>query len=308
MTHGKTTPGIDTPSTDDYLWDPSAEATPDIAQLESALAGMRHRPTAYHRPTSRRAVLLAALLIITATVAIVFSRFEDDSLPMSGLDGTARLLVGRWIEPSSPVRIEIGSFGHITVEPDSRLRLLKTGSDEHRMELARGFIDAFVTAPPRMFFVETPAGVAADLGCAYTLEVDDAGLSALHVTLGWVELERHGRTATVPSGAGCIMSPATGLGTPVFDDSADAFKTALQRFDQDPADLHAFDEVLRIAMVQDTLSLWHLLPGVNASLRDRVFNRLNELSPAPEEVTRAGVGILDDAMLYRWWNSIQREW
>ena len=78
MTPGRNNPGTDTPPTDDYLWDPSAEATPDIAQLESALAGMRHRPTAYHRPTYRRAVLLAALLNITPTVAIVFSQFGGD--------------------------------------------------------------------------------------------------------------------------------------------------------------------------------------------------------------------------------------
>ncbi len=308
MSPGKTTPGTDTPSTDDYLWDPSAEATPDIAHLESALAGVRYTPTAYHRPASRRAVLLAASLIITATVAIVFSRSGRDSLPMSGIDGAARLLVGRWIEPSSPVRIDIASFGHITVEPDSRLRLLKTGSDEHRLELARGFIDAFVTAPPRMFFVETPAGVAADLGCAYTLAVDDAGLSTLHVTLGWVELERNGRTATVPSGAGCIMSPATGLGTPVFDDSADAFKSALQRLDQDPADQDALKEVLLKSRPQDTLSLWHLLPAVSGPVRDRVFDRLNELSPVPAEVTRVGIQALEPGMLDQWWQSIQWSW
>ena len=36
-------------------------------------------------------------------------------------------------------------------------------------------MSARIWAPPRLFYVNTPSAVAEDLGCAYTLEVDDLG-------------------------------------------------------------------------------------------------------------------------------------
>jgi hypothetical protein len=38
-----------------------------------------------------------------------------------------------------------------------------------------------IWAPPRLFFVDTPSAVAADLGCSYTLEVKDDGAGVLRV-------------------------------------------------------------------------------------------------------------------------------
>ena len=73
-----------------------------------------------------------------------------------------------------------------------------------------------IWAPPRLFFVDTPAGVAADLGCAYTLEVDDHGDGLLHVTSGWVALQLKDRESMVPAGASCATRPGVGPGTPFF--------------------------------------------------------------------------------------------
>jgi len=48
-----------------------------------------------------------------------------------------------------------------------------------------------IWAPPRMFSVETPAAVAVDLGCRYSLKVDDAASPlARHVGMGGVRAER----------------------------------------------------------------------------------------------------------------------
>ena len=42
------------------------------------------------------------------------------------------------------------------------------------MALDQGTIHARIWAPPKFFYVNTQAAVAVDLGCAYTLHVDDA--------------------------------------------------------------------------------------------------------------------------------------
>ena len=42
---------------------------------------------------------------------------------------------------------------------------------KHCLRLAHGRLSARVTAPPRLFVVDTPAATAIDLGCAYDLAV-----------------------------------------------------------------------------------------------------------------------------------------
>ncbi len=72
---------------------------------------------------------------------------------------TGRIAVGEWLQTdaSSRARIGIGEIGGVEVEPNSRVRLLSAKPDDHRLALDRGEISAVVSAPPRLFFVETAA-------------------------------------------------------------------------------------------------------------------------------------------------------
>ena len=82
-------------------------------------------------------------------------------------------------------------------------------------------------APPWIFQVDTPGAVAVDLGCSYTLSVDARGLAELHVTSGWVQLERGSRQSLVPAGAMAVIRPEAGPGAPYYEDSAPKFIEAL---------------------------------------------------------------------------------
>ena len=57
------------------------------------------------------------------------------------------------------------------------------------MSLSKGAIHARIWAPPKQFFVNTPSATAVDLGCEYTLQVDEDGGGLIRVTLGWVSFE-----------------------------------------------------------------------------------------------------------------------
>ena len=63
----------------------------------------------------------------------------------------------------------VGEIGSVEVEPNTRLRVVAAQPGEHRLALERGEIRAKITAPPRLFFVETASGTAVDLGCEYKL-------------------------------------------------------------------------------------------------------------------------------------------
>ena len=239
-----------------------------------------------------------------------------DGTPRIGAEQIANngeLGVGEWLETDSRSRaqISVGSIGNVDIDENTRVRLLESEPTEHRLELARGKMSARIWAPPRLFFVDTPSAVAADLGCAYTLEVDDHGNSLLRVTSGWVALELKDRESIVPAGAACETRPGIGPGTPYFEDAPAAFREALKKvdFDQDSAARSAaLTSMLDHTRVRDTLTLWHLLARVEGEDRVRVYEKMAVLAPPPPGVTREGVLQLDQQMLDTWKNTLESGW
>ena len=224
-----------------------------------------------------------------------------------------KLGVGQWLETdhNSSAEISVASIGQVQVDPNTRIRLVQTQPTEHRLELARGKLSARIWAPPRLFFVDTPSAVAADLGCAYTLEVDDNGGSLLHVTSGWVALQLKDRESMVPAGAACQTRPGVGPGTPYFEDASAEFRDALKELDfgEDSSRKSAgLNVLLRQARRKDTLTLWHLLTRVNLDERRRIYEKMASLAPPPNGVTREGILKLDPAMLDKWKEDMELDW
>ena len=229
------------------------------------------------------------------------------------ISGQGQLGLGQWLETdqNSSAQINVASIGQVQVDPNTRVRLLQSQPTEHRLELARGKMSARIWAPPRLFFVDTPSAVAADLGCAYTLIVDDSGGSLLRVTSGWVALELKDRESIVPAGAACQTRPGIGPGTPYFEDAGAEFLNALTALDFESntaAKARALNHLLQTARVKDTLTLWHLLARVDGEERSRVFEKMNSLVAPPSDVTRDGILKLDSAMLNKWKEKLEFYW
>jgi hypothetical protein len=70
------------------------------------------------------------------------------------------------------------------VEPSTRFRLLRMDSGLERLALDRRTIRALIWAPLGQFVVDTPSAVTVDMGCAYTLQVDDSGAGLVRTSLG----------------------------------------------------------------------------------------------------------------------------
>ena len=240
------------------------------------------------------------------------SQWEVERLagqPTSGsrpIEKTARIAAGGFIETdgSSRARIRVGAIGEVEVAPGTRVRLASTKPTEYRLVLARGEIRASISAPPRLFFVDTPAATAVDLGCAYTLQVDETGAGELHVTSGWVALEWEGKESLIPAGAMCITRPGKGPGIPYFEDAPAAFQQALAAFES----VGALDAVLAEGRVRDTLTLWHLISRVSEADRLRVYDRMTTLTPVPAGVTREKALQLDPPTLKRWREELAWTW
>jgi hypothetical protein len=307
----------------DYLWDRSGEVDPEIVRLESMLGSFKHdrRP---QRQVARRfasssalraaAVLAFAIVGVWIVAALQHSgRGERSTWEVIALQGSpkigsqsltsnSRLQLGQWLETdrNSQARVSDSSIGHVTIEPQSRVRVVQSNQTEHRLELARGKIEAFIIAPPRLFFVETPAATAVDLGCHYNLSVENDGSGLLEVTLGWVSFERGGQESIVPRGAMCKTRKGVGPGTPYYADASPRLQRELERFDFGGGGEKSLEAVLKEAGSHDDLTLWHLLARVQSADRGRIFDRLASLVPPPNGVSRQSIVGGDVDAMKRW--------
>ena len=326
----------------DYLWDRTGPVDPEVARLESLLRPLGHSRDAarsnlplsprrvsgaragstrtFRLQTALRPVLaLAATLIVGLTIwfgwGLVRGGWTVETIAGAPhLDGRALdeegLLKrgGRLVtDGSARARITVGRIGRVDVDPDTRLELVSAGGTDHRLSLERGTIHAQISAPPRFFNVNTPSAVAIDLGCAYTLHVDDAGAGLLRVTHGWVAFDYHGREAFIPQGAVGATRPGVGPGTPRYEDAPSGYGEALAVLDFGQGDgvarSSALDLILTRARQRDALTLWHLLSRGTPEERARVYDRLTELSAPPPGVTRTAVLAGNREVLMTWWDS-----
>ena len=330
---------------DDYLWDSSNAPDPEIQQLEKSLLQFRHAGTAPIFPATLEAELhfsqrmwntlwmprlAAAAVVAIAIVAGGFLSFRPGPPPasrpgwevaslaghpqvgskiISSENAKGKLEVGQFLvtDAASRAFISVASIGEVQVEPGSRLRLVETRENRKRIALEVGTIHAAIWAPPGEFVVDTPAAVAVDLGCMYTLHVADDGSGILRTTLGWVGFHVEGRDSFIPAGAACATRPKLGPGTPYFEDASEEFRGALHEIDFGAPSAESRNQALKLILARsrprDALTLWHLLRRVNDAERPRVYARLASLAPPPIGATREGILSLDSQMLDAWWNT-----
>jgi len=261
-----------------------------------------------------RGAFALAVLIVAVGGIWLFVQTRQASWPVARLAGApqidainfadaGQLQVGEWLETddSSRAKISIGMIGTVEIAPQTRIRLVKADLMDHRLALARGKLHAEIWAPPRIFFVETASALAVDLGCEYTLEMNDEGFGFLHVMKGYVALEsKKGPESVVPAGALCEIRPNLGAGTPYSENASENLRTALAHCDLASDRSDAVSTVLSEAREADTFTLWHLLFRVDPTERPRVYDRMTELISPPAGVTRAGILQGDRRMLELW--------
>lgn len=300
---------------------PLVEAPDAIwASIEAALQDKQQHRTLTGLPW--RWVFVAVAVFVLATAAFwriahrpgirwdVVRVAGSPSVNAKSIGGVGQIGAGEWIETDARSRaiVKVGEIGSVEVDPNTRIRVVTTRPREHRLALAKGEIRAKISAPPKLFFVDTASGTAVDLGCEYELSTDQQGFGLLHVTQGWVSFQWKGLESLVPAGANCRTRPESGPGIPYFDDAPQGLKQALENFGALKAGDDALSIILAESRVRDTLTLWHLLARVDPNDRGRVFDRIAALTPLPAGVSREQALKLDPQTLARWREELAWTW
>src|SRR5262245_44216615 len=312
----------------DYLWDRSGAPDQELQKIEQALSQFRSSLEAPTFPAldrefdaagprrflrAWRTPRLAAVSVLAAGVAAAVAGLllrapsapilpgwnvaQIEGVPVVGSaavrggNAKASLKVGETLvtDGNSRATVQVAEIGELFVDPGSRVRLLETGSNRKRMAVELGTIHAAIWAPPGEFVVDTPSATAVDLGCAYTLKVEEDGSGSLRTTLGWVGFHQNGHDSFIPAGAMCLTRPKEGPGTPFFEDASGPLRSALEALDFRELSPQARREALRAVLAgsrpRDAFTLWHLLARVGDDERPQVLDRLTALVRMPSGVT-----------------------
>ena len=284
---------------DDYLWDRSGPPDLEVARLEQRLAPLRYRHRRMRRPSGVRWVMAGALMAAAAGLLLMVTPGARDSVWQVG---GAKLREGQTVRTgNAAVRLEAEEIGRVDLAANSVLRT--TGG--RRLALQLGELHAFIWAPARQFVVETPSARAVDLGCEYTLNVDEKGDGVLRVQMGWVAFQVGDREAFIPAGATCVTRRRGGPGIPYFEDASAGLRGGVEGFER--GDRGALSGLLAAARPRDGLTLWHLLTRVPESDRGAVFDRFAELVALPAGVSRDAVLHRDARAIDQCWNALDLE-
>jgi hypothetical protein len=302
------------PDRNRYLWDKTGEPAPELQHWEEllgrfsreapALAFPARRPRSSPRVYYWLAAAACLLLALGASLRLAWQPGREwQVVTVSGapmidrrpIPSHGRIGVGGLLETDqlSRAKLRMGLMGVIEIEPDTRVRLVATGTRRHRIALEKGTIGARLWAPPATLSVDTPSATAIDLGCAFTVQVDEKGSGLLRVTSGWVQFQLddrpYDRKVIVPAGAVALTRPHVGPGTPFFEDASSGFRAALEQLDfgeRGYGDAGALGIVLSEARPKDALTLLSLFHRLPPSAQGVLFDRLAQLVPPPSGLTR----------------------
>lgn len=329
----------------DYLWDRSGVPDSEIESLERLLTPFRihvrepmwNRVVVPDQPAQSRTYWLAlmkqrwlaatltfAFLVASVITLSVYARFDwrpgepwkvnvlhgAPQLSGSAITNRARLGVGQFLTTDSDARasIRVADLGVVNVAPDSRIRLIATGAKHHRIALDYGTISVHMWAPPFSLAVDMPSATLFDLGCAFTLHVEQNGHGKVYVTSGWIEFQTGSRSVIVPAGAEATTQPELGPGTPYFSDATPALKAAVAEFDShaddDSVRAAALQSILENARARDALTLLSLMNQLPRPQRAMLLDRLALFVPIPSGYTRDDVLDLREDAMDDYWNAL----
>jgi hypothetical protein len=217
---------------------------------------------------------------------------DSNPITISGLRPRNIGVGSKLITPKGArARVDVGDIGEVTLEENSALSIADSREvdGEYFLRLEQGKMVASILAAPRIFQVDTPGGIAVDLGCIYETEILSDRITQLRVVSGQVSFESQGRSVVVPSGAYTWAFAGLGPVAPLRDKASSEFAAAWELFvDRDAAaDARqvALSSLTKYAQVEDGLTLWYLLRDCKELYRSDLTSALNQLAPLPSGAT-----------------------
>lgn len=291
----------------DWLWDGSGE--PDAAERRAQealrpLAQELECPPLPERAPRRSRRMPAALAAFALAASALFAlRGQGDWAVSAAIgpcaSGDCALGEGDRLDTKAGESLEIAidELGRIELSEESGLAR-EDDSEAFNLRLDRGALALSWHGPPGGVRVETPAASVIDLGCAYTLSVDDEG-TALSVIDGTILLKNPLGESYVTGGSSARAPLGAAPSLPLRLDASPEFAEAVAAMEIGAPG--ALDALLRASRPQDLLTLWNLFARVPGTDRPAVYAAMKRHVPAlPSEAPPALLALDGEARSALW--------
>ncbi len=249
-------------------------------------------------------VLIVAYMFITApsggweVISLTGQPKLDNKVMSKSDDWSAEGIIQN--DENSLVTFSIPKIGRVFI--DASTSASRTINDQIKLE--KGQIKKFEGDATDVLTVITPLAKFTELykGSAFKLSVGDDDISKLIVESGWVIVTVKEFDSYVPKNFSCLVMRGK-YAIPYPIDATPQLISLLENFSgvKDPT----IGTILSLTTKKESLSLWHLIQLVSSENRFLVFDKLNELVPAPSGVTKAGIQGLNKDMLMQWRQEIE---
>jgi RNA polymerase sigma-70 factor (ECF subfamily) len=201
----------------------------------------------------------------------------------------------------SSVTFSIPEVGKVMIDSSSIVKRAEKGSEliieEGQMKKYEGNANDFL-------IVQTPLAKVKEFyqGSAFKLKIMNRDATLITVESGWLTVGVNDFTSYIPKNYDCLISKGRYV-LPYYQDTKVELKSLVEGFTgvNDPS----IGTILSLVTKKDAILLWHLLQLVSNENRFVVFDKLNELVPAPNSVTKEGIQALNKDMLMKWRQEIE---
>ncbi|MBE0538163.1 MAG: sigma-70 family RNA polymerase sigma factor [Ignavibacterium sp.] len=204
-------------------------------------------------------------------------------------------------DSTSSVTVSIPDMGRLLIDNST---IVSRTKNKNEISLEKGQIRKFEGDAASVFTVLTPLAKFTELykGGAFRLKIEASGTCKLTVESGWVIVNIKEFDSYVPKNFGCLITRGK-YAIPYPSDSSPELISLLENFSG--INDVSIGTILSLVTKKESLSLWHLLQLVSSENRFIVFDKLNELVPAPGTVTKEGIQALNKSMLLDWRQEIE---
>ncbi|MBK9332533.1 MAG: FecR domain-containing protein [Ignavibacteria bacterium] len=219
---------------------------------------------------------------------------------------------GQWITTDSVSIAEliIADIGKVTIEPDSKVILVKGADSTRQIFVEYGMVNTETqNGDNRAFKVGIPSAVAENKGGSYSLKIDKNGDGMIVVKSGKVDVLSTNKNAIVPAGNIVMTKNGLGVGTPFNEQSSPGFKNALFNYDFGNCNDACMNIIIDNAKMTDAVSLINILNGSKAvnETKEEIYNKVANLIPPRAPVHKDSLEFFDEKELEIWIDDIQKK-
>lgn len=206
---------------------------------------------------------------------------------------------------SEEIRLLIKGEAEITLYPDTELTVVEAEERNNIVNLNKGkLLFNNLTIPPNFILLHKRM-VVSDKQSKFLLEVTENDDVVIDVMQGFIEVEVQGDRIFVSNDYFCTIKNATSIQIPYHRKASEKLKSSLEYLQSNKQDVGAVSTALLEAGEFDALSLLRLIEIVPPSSREIIYQKIKNLYPPPDDVTKEGILNLNEEMLEDWWYEIE---